>query len=185
TGFPPGTYKIKAVAGHEVTIALAFAGGTFTGTASIRPYSIADEDGGGARTPIPDFIRPFHPDGSTDDVLRLPNTYQDGQGSEHDHGGATAGGSVHTHDVEDPGHNHYYTYQIPEAPGTFNYGIPSGPSGVHRHTVPSNTASSGTGISIGEEAGHTHEIAAAGGEDSDNPATVRPPNLSMYLLIKT
>ncbi|MEQ9364312.1 MAG: hypothetical protein RIF32_08725, partial [Leptospirales bacterium] len=108
TGFPPGTYKIKAIAGHEVTIVLAFAGGAYTGTASVRPYSVADEDGGGARTPIPDFIRPFNPDGSADDVNRLSNSYQVGQSNRHDHGGGTTGATPHTHTLEDPGHNHSY-----------------------------------------------------------------------------
>ena len=185
-GFPPGTYKIKAIAGNEITIALAFAGGSYTGTAIVRPYSIADEDGGGARTPLPSFLRPYNPAGDVNDLRRLPNTYQPGQIPEHDHGGTTSAGTPHNHTLTDPGHYHPYIDTVPEWPPIGdNYAVPTGGSGVQKYPHARTTSSASTGISILDESSHTHTFQKEGGEDLDNPADNRPANLSVYLLVKT
>lgn len=185
-GFPPGTYKIKAMNGADLTIALAYAGGSYVGSALLRPYSIADEDGGGARTPLPAFIRPFNPRGAPNDVGRLPNTYQEGQVAHHDHGGTTTGGTPHEHSFSDPGHEHPYIDTVPEYPPIGdNYAVPSGGSGVQRYPHLRSTATATTGITLQPEAAHVHGIAPFGGNDADNTQDTRPDNLSLYLLIKT
>ena len=98
---PEGVYRIESISGNNVITNLPYNASyaTATGFLDVLPYAVDDFNGGGARTPFPEYIRGFNPHGNSKDVNRLVNTYQDNQTEQHTHaltktGSASKSGTV-------------------------------------------------------------------------------------------
>lgn len=163
--YKPGFYKVVGVdpAGGYIDVNLAFPSSSMTGKITVNPFAIADNEGGGARTPFPTFLRNFNPEGDPNDTLRLPNTYQDGQIGEHQHDTSTAA------------HKHNFA--------TVEHGVSNGGSIIRVVSVPAAPILYDRQTELG--GGGSGPTDLTGGDDPDNLAVTRPENMAVFLLVKT
>jgi microcystin-dependent protein len=94
----------------------------------------------------------------------------------HNHGGSTNADGIHSHGIQDPGHNHSEKSGIASRP-TSSGGGRDGCDEVDR-----TTGTSTTGISINNSPSHTHGINSQGGGQSHEN---RPPYYALAFIMRT
>jgi hypothetical protein len=206
--YPVGTYRIigaDTIGGSWIDIQYAYQGMSATGTCEIRPFSNADTDGGGARTPVLTYIKNHLPLGDPDDINRNLFTYQRSKNARHSHGsvnltitgnpaltGSITGGSY----IQDIIQLAWYGDPLPlgfnRKMATFAY-LPVAASGVspidfanQGYAIRDGIISSSLGVNAGDlDVGGNTDLAEGVTIDPDNPNTARPDNFTLWFQIKT
>lgn len=202
--FPVGTYRIIGSytgAGTYIDILLAYPSGTATGTAEIRPFSKADVDGGGARTPTVTYLKNAL-DSDPQDVNRNRFTYQRSKNAIHSHGstnltitgspeltGSISGSGNFVNDTILGLTNGTSTPDPPTgytAEGTRNHSVPTGDYiQLYQQVSPVSVSSSLSVTSGNLDVGGSTDTAEGTVTDTDNTGIARPENLAVYFVIKT
>lgn len=213
--FPVGTYRIIGTdpAGLWIDILLAYPSGTSTGDCEIRPFSKADVDGGGARTPTATILQGHLASGNPQDVNRLLFTYQRSKNAYHAHGATSLSvtgspaltGSVSLSGsatlIEDILQLEEFADPLPSGYNRKMSTLQPGWGGIAQtdSALPSAGTEEGYAIKDGTtsltstlavnagtlDVGGATDYAEGNISDSDNPNIARPENLTIYYLIKT
>lgn len=190
--FPVGTYRIIGSytgMGTFIDILLAYPGGTATGTSEIRPFSKADVDGGGARTPVVTYLKNALTN-DPQDVNRNKFTHQRSKNAIHSHGSVnlsvTGDPDITTGNATSTGPlvNNGGVNEASTGPYILASNTPDGSPRYVDLTVPIDL--SGFDVDAGTlDVGGVTDDAEGVIMDSDNQGVARPENLSVYYIIKT
>jgi hypothetical protein len=199
-----GTYRIigvDTVGGSWIDINYAYPSFSATGTCEIRPFSNADGDGGGARTPTLTYIKNHLQSGDPEDVNRNLFTYQRSKNARHSHGSVNlsiTGSPALSGDVSSGGsiiNDIILGLSVGSETPTPPLGFISKPE-PRNHSEPTNDfihiyvreseISSSLGVNAGTlDVGGITDLAEGVVSDNDNPNVARPDNFTLWMQIKT